>query len=50
MGGWSFVALECLEAGIPLRYAGRAASASTATGYAERHKAEQDALVQDALG
>ena len=50
MGAWSFVALECLEAGIRLRYAGRAASASTATGFAERHKAEQEALVQDALG
>lgn len=50
MGAWSFVALECLEAGIPLTYAGRAASASTATGYADRHKAEQDALVAEALG
>ncbi len=50
MGGWSFVALECLEAGISLRYAGRAPSASTATGYADRHKAEQDGLVAEALG
>ncbi len=50
MGGWGFVALECLEAGIPLGYAGRAASASTATGYADRHKSEQDGLVREALG
>ncbi len=50
MGGWSFVALECLDAGIPLTYAGRAPSASTATGYADRHKAEQDQLVNEALG
>ncbi len=31
------------------RYAGRTASASPATGLASRHKAEQEALVQDAL-
>jgi 2-oxoglutarate dehydrogenase E1 component len=33
-----------------LRYAGRAASASPATGLAKRHEAEQGALVADALG
>ena len=32
------------------RYAGRAASASPATGLAKRHVAEQGALVADALG
>ena len=32
------------------RYAGRAASASPATGLAKRHQAEQGALVADALG
>ena len=32
------------------RYAGRAASASPATGLAKRHLAEQGALVADALG
>ena len=32
------------------RYAGRAASASPATGLAKRHTAEQAALVADALG
>ena len=30
-------------------YAGRSASASPATGLASKHKAEQDALVNDAL-
>ena len=32
------------------RYAGRAASASPATGLAKRHTAEQAALIADALG
>jgi 2-oxoglutarate dehydrogenase E1 component len=32
------------------RYAGRKASASTATGLAKRHQAEQAALIADALG
>ena len=32
------------------RYAGRKASAATATGLAKRHQAEQAALVADALG
>ncbi len=49
MGAWAFVALECLEAGVRLRYAGRTASASTATGFADRHKAEQEALLREAL-
>ena len=49
MGAWAFVALECLEAGVRLRYAGRPASASTATGFADRHKVEQEALLRDAL-
>ncbi len=55
-GGWTFVepniewVLAKIEAkhGRP-RYAGRAASASPATGLAKSHKAEQDALVSDAL-
>ncbi len=45
---------ECLaEAGHQgkrARYAGRAASASPATGLAKRHAAEQAALIADALG
>jgi 2-oxoglutarate dehydrogenase E1 component len=56
-GGWSFVEpnLEWVLTRIGARqtratYAGRAASASPATGLASRHKAEQEALVNDALG
>jgi 2-oxoglutarate dehydrogenase E1 component len=50
MGAWPFVALQLLEAGIVVQYAGRPASASPATGYPTRHKREQDALVVQALG
>ena len=56
-GAWSFVEnlIEtCLaEAGhraLRPRYAGRAASASPATGLAKRHVVEQAALIADALG
>jgi 2-oxoglutarate dehydrogenase E1 component len=56
-GYWTFVepfVEECLaEAGVkPQRaaYAGRAASASPATGLAKRHAAEQAALIAEALG
>jgi 2-oxoglutarate dehydrogenase E1 component len=56
-GAWHFVEdelEECLtEAGHQgkrARYAGRAASASPATGLAKRHAAEQAALIADALG
>jgi 2-oxoglutarate dehydrogenase E1 component len=56
-GGWSFVEpnLEWVLTRIKARstratYAGRAASASPATGLASRHKAEQAALVAEALG
>ena len=56
-GGWTFVEpnLEWVLTKIGAkqsraRYAGRAASASPATGLASRHKAEQEALVNDALG
>ncbi|MDO5659131.1 MAG: 2-oxoglutarate dehydrogenase E1 component [Paracoccus sp. (in: a-proteobacteria)] len=55
-GGWSFVEpnLEWVLSRIGAdygraRYAGRAAAASPATGLASRHKAEQEALVNDAL-
>ncbi len=55
-GAWTFVEpnLEWVLGKIGAqhgraRYAGRAASASPATGLASRHKAEQDALVHDAL-
>ena len=50
MGAWSFVALLLLEAGILPRYAGRRASAAPATGFHDRHAAEQKALVEEALG
>ena len=61
MGAWSFIEpnLEWVMAHIDTpvdgrtprraRYAGRAASASTATGQLSRHLAEQKALVADAL-
>jgi 2-oxoglutarate dehydrogenase E1 component len=55
-GGWSFVEpnLEWVLTRIGAShtravYAGRAAAASPATGLASRHKAEQEALVDDAL-
>jgi len=58
MGAWSFLrhrldaALERLHGpcGRRLAYAGRAASASTATGSAKVHQQQQDALVHEALG
>ncbi len=56
-GSWFFVeplieeALGVAKATVRrARYAGRAASASPATGLAKRHAAEQAALVADALG
>ncbi len=50
MGPWPFVALELMEAGIRMEYAGRAASASPATGFHGRHEREQRELVDKALG
>ena len=56
MGAWSFVEpyLEfCLEKSntksARARYAGRAASASTATGLLSKHQAQQAALIDEAL-
>jgi len=56
-GAWSYMLeplMRCLaEANAGPRmpiYAGRPASASTATGFAKRHRAEQGALVAAALG
>jgi 2-oxoglutarate dehydrogenase E1 component len=55
-GAWTFVepnlewVLTHIGAANPrARYVGRSASASPATGLATRHKAEQDALVNEAL-
>ena len=57
MGGWTFVEpnLEWVLTRIGAKhsratYAGRAASASPATGLASRHKFEQETLVKEALG
>jgi len=56
-GSWFFVEpyieQSLADAGVKpqrARYAGRAASASPATGLAKRHLAEQGALIADALG
>ena len=50
-GGWTFVEPLIEEAlGVRPVYAGRAAAASTATGLARRHAAEQAKLVAEALG
>lgn len=53
MGGWSFVERrleELLPAGRRLRYAGRVAASSPATGSHIIHQLEQQELVNDALG
>ncbi len=56
-GAWTFVESQIEEAltasghdGMRPRYAGRAASASPATGFAKTHQMQQEALVADALG
>jgi 2-oxoglutarate dehydrogenase E1 component len=56
-GAWLFIhglirnALTAAKSEVTtVRYAGRSASASPATGLAKRHEAEQGALVADALG
>jgi 2-oxoglutarate dehydrogenase E1 component len=56
MGGWTFVeprlsaVLDGLKQGHKsVRYAGRAASASTATGLMSKHLAQRDHLIDEAL-
>jgi 2-oxoglutarate dehydrogenase E1 component len=52
MGGWTFVEarlLRLLSGGAELAYAGREPAASPATGSMRIHKAEQAALLDDAL-
>jgi 2-oxoglutarate dehydrogenase E1 component len=52
MGSWDFTEpklRKLLEDRLPVRYAGRRPSASTATGVASRHSAEQKQIVKDAL-
>jgi 2-oxoglutarate dehydrogenase E1 component len=51
-GAWYFVQpylLACLDKQQSLRYAGREASAATATGYHSEHIAQQEALLKSAL-
>ena len=56
MGSWCFVRdyidkiLEEDKINLRLKYTGRIASASPATGYASYHKEEQKKLINDALG
>jgi 2-oxoglutarate dehydrogenase E1 component len=52
MGAWSIVApqLRELAPALPLRYLGRPASASPATGSARVHQLEQEKLVHEAVG
>ena len=53
MGAWSFVqerTSEFLPSGLSLRYVGRAASPSPATGNAAVHKAELEAFLTEAFG
>ena len=49
MGAWAFVAPVLEGLGIEVRYVGRAAAASPATGSHKRHQAEQQAIVDGAL-
>jgi 2-oxoglutarate dehydrogenase E1 component len=51
MGAWMSVQpnmLDVLQSGQRLRYVGRSASASPATGSAKVHEREQDALLSEA--
>ena len=41
---------HCVQQGKIFQYAGRAAAAAPASGYASRHQAEQKQLIEDALG
>ena len=50
MGAWSFVLQRFHDLGRPLQYAGRAESASPATGSYSRHSAEQAFLIKKAFG
>jgi len=53
MGAWNFLADRLREDILPtqkLRYSGRNASASTATGSLKRHQTEQEMLLKEALG
>lgn len=52
MGAWSFVEpllSELLPAGVGIRYVGRAASSSPATGNASVHKRELERFLEEAF-
>merc|ERR1719473_1862317 len=57
MGAWFYVRPRFVtsfregskKADVVMRYVGRRAAASPATGYAKMHKAEQDSIMQEAL-
>jgi 2-oxoglutarate dehydrogenase E1 component len=51
-GAWAYMAprLQTFFADVPLRYVGRPASASPATGSLRVHRREQEQLVQQAIG
>ena len=50
-GAWRFMRREFVDAGLPpLRYAGRPASASPATGSHAMHEAQRQSLIAEALG
>ena len=51
MGGWNFVRGYLQEAlNKEVRYLGRKAAASPATGYHSIYKSEQAAIVEEAIG
>lgn len=49
MGAWSHICLELREMNIPIRYIGRPAAASPATGSFLKHEREQRQLVEESL-
>jgi 2-oxoglutarate dehydrogenase E1 component len=52
MGAWSFIApqlREIVDPAIPIRYAGRPASASPAEGSLARHTIEQKRIIAEAM-
>ena len=50
MGAWSYIAPRLRDLfSMPLRYAGRDASASPAVGSLNIHKLEQKALIEEAF-
>lgn len=50
MGAWTHFRMHTMQLNLPLRYAGRKASASIATGSPSKHAREQNQLVAAAFG